>query len=258
MNAFFSGNGYKIVDRADFAKDEITFANIWGVCDEDLFRKTIREAGTSYAAGKPFFSMVMTTSNHRPFTYPEGRIDIPSKSGRDGGVKYADYAIGRFIAEASREPWFKDTIFVFIADHCAGSSGKTDIPVKRYEIPLLVHSPQHIKPARMERLMSQIDVAPTILGLMNMSYDSDFMGRDAFKESGDTLRAFISTYQKLGYVTENQLLVLGPRKYAAQYQIDRLTGAAQAKPLDDQLLLDMLAYYQGGNYLYKNRLNRVR
>ncbi len=258
MNAFFSGNGFKIVDRSDFAKDEITFANVWGVCDEDLFRKTIREAGASHAAGKPFFSMVMTTSNHRPFTYPEGRIDIPSKSGRSGGVKYADYAIGRFIAEASRQPWFKDTIFVFVADHCAGSSGKTDIPVKRYEIPLLAYAPQHIKPGRMERMMSQIDVAPTILGLMNMSYDSDFMGRDALKDSGTAPRAFISTYQKLGYLTEDQLLVLGPRKYAAQYRTDRLSGATTARPLDDQLLLDMLAYYQGGNYLYKNRLNRMR
>ncbi|MHB8121931.1 MAG: LTA synthase family protein [Desulfuromonadaceae bacterium] len=258
MNEFFSGNGYKIVDRADFAKDEITFANVWGVCDEDLFRKTIREAGASHAAGKPFFSMVMTTSNHRPFTYPEGRIDIPSKTGRSGGVKYADYAIGRFIAEASRQPWFKDTIFVFVADHCAGSAGKSDIPVKRYEIPLLVHAPQHIQPGRVERLMSQIDVAPTVLGLMNMSYDTDFMGRDVFKDSATTPRAFISTYQKLGYLTEDQLLVLGPRKYAAQYQTDRRTGVLTARPLDEQLMMEMLGYYQGSNYVYKNRLNRIR
>lgn len=258
MNEYFSGNGFKIVDRADFAKDEITFANVWGVCDEDLFRKTIREAGASHAAGKPFFSMVMTTSNHRPFTYPEGRIDIPSKSGRSGGIKYADYAIGRFIAEASREPWFKDTIFVFVADHCAGSAGKTDIPVKRYEIPLLVYAPKHIQPARAGRLMSQIDVAPTVLGLMNMNYDTDFMGRDILKDSTTTPRAFISTYQKLGYLTEDRLLVLGPRKYTAQYKIDRLSGSAQAQPPDEQLMLEMLAYYQGGNYLYKNRLNRIR
>ena len=258
MNEFFSGNGFKIVDRADFAKDEVTFANVWGVCDEDLFRKTIREAGASHAAGKPFFSMVMTTSNHRPFTYPEGRIDIPSKSGRSGGVKYADYAIGRFIAEASRQPWFKDTIFVFVADHCAGSAGKTDIPVKKYEIPLLVYAPQHIHPARAERLMSQIDVAPTVLGLMNLSYDTDFMGRDILKDFTTTPRAFISTYQKLGYLTEDKLLVLGPRKYTAQYKIDRLSGSAQAQPLDEQLMLETLAYYQGGNYLYKNRLNRIR
>jgi len=257
MNAFFAGNGFKIVDRSDFTKEEVSFANVWGVCDEDLFRKTIREASASHADGKPFFSMVMTTSNHRPFTYPEGRIDIPGKTGRSGGVKYADYAIGRFIAEASRQPWFKDTIFVFVADHCAGSAGKTDIPVKRYEIPLLVHAPHHIQPGRVETLMSQIDVAPTILGLMNLSYDTDFMGRDMLKDSGNAPRAFISTYQKLGYLTDDQLLVLGPRKYVAQYQTDRRSGAVNSRPLDEQLLVEMLAYYQGGNYLYKNRLNRI-
>jgi phosphoglycerol transferase MdoB-like AlkP superfamily enzyme len=257
MNAFFSANGYKIVDRSNFGKDEITFANVWGVCDEDLFRKTIRVAGASHAAGRPFFSMVMTTSNHRPFTYPEGRIDIPSKKGRSGGVKYADYAIGRFIADASREPWFRDTIFVIVADHCANSAGKTDIPVRKYEIPMLVHAPYHIKPGRVDRLMSQIDVAPTLLGLMNMSYDTDFMGRDVLKDSGSAPRAFISTYQKLGYLTEDQLLVLGPRKYAAQYQTDRKSEALKPRPIDEQLLGDMLAYYQGGDYLNRNRLNRI-
>ena len=257
MNAFFSGNGFKVVDRADFTKDEITFANVWGVCDEDLFRKTIRTANATYTAGKPFFSMVMTTSNHRPFTYPEGRIDIPSKKGRKGGVKYADYAIGRFIAEASREPWFSDTIFVFVADHCASSAGKTDIPIKKYKIPMLVYAPHHLKPGHVERLMSQIDVAPTILGLMNMSYDTDFMGRDILKDSGNPPRAFISTYQKLGYLTEDQLLVLGPHQYAAQYKVDRTTGTPASTPIDQYILEDMLAYYQGGNYVYNNRLNRI-
>ena len=258
MNAFFSGNGYSIVDRADFAKDEITFSNIWGVCDEDLFRKVIKEANLSHSAGKPFFSMVMTTSNHRPFTYPSGRIDIPPKSGRNGGVKYADYAIGRLVAEASSQPWFKDTIFVFVADHCAGSAGKSDIPVKKYEIPMLVYSPAHINPARVEKMMSQIDVAPTVLGLMNMSYQSDFLGRDVLKESGQAPRAFISTYQKLGYLTEKELLVLGPQQYAAQYRVDRKSGEAKKVAVTDALMNDMLAYYQGADYLYQNRLNRLR
>lgn len=258
MNAFFSGNGYSIVDRADFAKDEVTFSNIWGVCDEDLFRKVIKEGSKSYAKGKPFFSMVMTTSNHRPFTYPTGRIDIPPKTGRKGGVKYADYSIGRLIAEASSQPWFKDTIFVIVADHCAGSAGKTDIPVKKYEIPMLVYSPAHVKPGRVEKLTSQIDVAPTVLGMMNMSYQSDFLGRDVLKDSGQEPRAFISTYQKLGYLTEDQLLVLGPQQYAAQYQVDRKTGDAKKEPVSDQFLGDMLAYYQGEDYLYQHRLNRLR
>ena len=258
MNAFFSGNGFSVVDRAAFAKEEITFANVWGVCDEDLFRKTIREAGLSHAAGKPFFSMVMTTSNHRPFTYPEGRIDIKSKTGRHGGVKYADYAIGRLLAEAKSQPWFKDTVFVFIADHCASSAGKSDLPVKKYEIPLFVFAPDHVKPGRVDRLMSQIDVAPTVLGLMNMSYQSDFLGRDIFKDSGNEPRAFISTYQKLGYLTEDKLLVLGPRQSASQYLVDRKSGRVQPSSLDQRMLDDMLAYYQGTDYLYQNRLNRIR
>lgn len=258
MNAFFSANGFSVVDRADFAKDEISFANAWGVSDEDLFRKVIREADASHAAGRPFFSMVMTTSNHRPYTYPAGRIDIPSKTGRKGGVKYADYAIGRFIAEARQEPWFKDTLFVLVADHCAASAGKTGIPVKKYEIPLLVYAPQHVKPGIVDRLMSQIDVAPTILGLLNLSYDTDFLGRDILKADNARPRAFVSTYQKLGYLTEDRLLVLGPQKYAAQYRLDRRSGETVAAPVDQGLLEEMLAYYQGADYLYQNRLNRIR
>lgn len=258
MNYFFANNGFDIVDRNSFSKDEITFANVWGVCDEDLYHKVIKEAGKSYAAGRPFFSMVMTTSNHRPFTYPAGRIDIPSKTGREGGVKYADYAIGRFIAEAKREPWFNDTVFVFVADHCDGSAGKTELPVKKYEIPLLVYSPQHVKPGRVDRLASQIDIAPTILGLLNFSYRTDFLGHDLLKADNRVDRAFISTYQKLGYIEDDRLVVLGPQRQAAMYRFDRASGEARPVPLEEHYLMDMLAYYQGASYLYKHRLNRLR
>jgi phosphoglycerol transferase MdoB-like AlkP superfamily enzyme len=246
------------VDRNNFAPDEITFANIWGVCDEDLFRKTIREARESHEAGRPFFSMVMTTSNHRPYTYPEGSIDIPSKTGRKGGVKYADHAIGKFIEEARKEPWFKDTVFVFVADHCASSAGKTELPVKKYEIPLLVYAPHHVKPGRIDRMMAQIDVAPTVLGLLNMSYTTDFLGRDILKaDQGQPERAFISTYQKLGYIAGDRLLILGPQKEATLSRFDRRTGATAPLPMDEGLLQEALAWYQGANYIYKNRLNRL-
>ncbi|CAG0975633.1 LTA synthase family protein [Geobacter sp.] len=257
MNAFFSANGFDIVDRNNFAKDEITFANIWGVCDEDLFRKTIRESRESYEAGHPFFSMVMTTSNHRPYTYPKGRIDIPPKKGRSGGVKYADYAIGKLIEEARKEPWFKDTVFVFVADHCANSAGKTELPVKKYDIPLLVYSPHHVKPGTVDRMMAQIDVAPTVLGLLNMSYTTDFLGRDILKADTRTERAFISTYQKLGYIEGDRLLILGPQKTATLSRFDRQTGDTEPLPMDERLLQNALAWYQGATYVYKNRLNRL-
>ncbi len=257
MNAFFAGNGFDVVDRNDFAPDEITFANIWGVCDEDLFRKVIKQGRVSYAAGRPFFNLVMTTSNHRPYTYPDGKIDIPSKRGRSGGVKYADYAIGKFLEEASQEAWFQDTVFVFVADHCASSAGKTALPVKKYEIPLLVYSPAHIAPARIDRMMAQIDVAPTILGLLNFSYTTDFLGQDLLKADQRPERAFISTYQKLGYIERDRLLILSPQQEANLVHFDRASGNTVPLPMDEQFLQNALAWYQGGNYLYKHRLNRL-
>lgn len=259
MNYFFAHNGFSIVDRNDIPKNEITFANTWGVCDEDLFRRVIREANASNKEHRPFFSMVMTTSNHRPFTYPDGAIDLPSKtSGRNGGVKYADHAIGRLIAEARKEPWFKDTVFVIVADHCAGSAGKTDLPVKKYEIPLLVYAPYQFAPRVIDRTMSQIDIAPTILGLLNMSYTTAFLGHDILKADKAPERAFISTYQKLGYIQGDRLVVLSPQKKASLYRFDRTSGASQAIPMEELYLANALGYYQGADYIYQNKLNRIR
>lgn len=257
MNYFFGHNGFAVTDRSDLAKDEITFANVWGVCDEDLFRRVIREGSRSHAAGKPFFFEVMTTSNHRPYTYPSGRIDIPSGTGRGGGVKYADYAIGQLIDEMKRQPWFKDTVIVIVADHCAASGGKVDLPVKRYEIPLLVYAPAHVKPGRFDRMMSQIDIAPTVLGMLNMSYRSRFFGRDVLKPGPAPERAFISTYQKLGYLAGDRLLVAGPKKHLDSYVVARADGSASEIKPREQDVVDMLSYFQGASTIYKNRLNRL-
>lgn len=257
MNYFFANNGFATVDRLNFANDEVTFTNAWGVCDEDLFNKVIKEAGKSHQMKKPFFSVVMTTSNHRPFTYPDGKIDIPSKTGRDGGIKYADYAIGRLLSEAKKQPWFKDTVFVIVADHCAGSARKMALPVKNYEIPLFIYAPALVKPQRIDRMMSQIDIAPTVLGLLNFSYTTKFMGKDILNMEGGQERAFISTYQKLGFIEGDKLLVLGPKKEAEYFSFARQDGKTTEIKPPDGLLLDALAYYQGTNYIYKNRLNRL-
>lgn len=258
MNSFFSGNGFDIVDRAAFDKEEITFANIWGVCDGDLLRKTVKEADQDYKAGKPFFYMVMTTSNHRPFTYPEGKIDIPpSSKSRTGALKYSDFAIGEFLAAARKKPWFKDTVFVFTGDHCANSAGREEIPVRHYHIPLLVYSPANIKPAQVDVLTAQIDMAPTLLGLLNVSYQSRFFGRDVLngKEGG---RAFLSTYQKLALLKDSRLAVLGPKKYLKTYKWDEAAQSVAGTTEDKALEEEAVSYYQGASYIYKNRLNRLK
>ena len=116
MNTFYSGNGYRIVDQTDFTKEENTFENAWGVSDDIIFNRALKEADQDFANHKPFLFQIMTTSNHRPFTYPDGKIDIPSGKGRDGGVKYTDYAIAQFIEQAKTKPWFADTVFVMVAE----------------------------------------------------------------------------------------------------------------------------------------------
>lgn len=228
MNYFFGNNGYKIIDRASMSGDEITFSNIWGVADEDLFRRTIRENDKAYAAGRPFFDMVLTTSNHRPFTFPDGRIDIPSHSGRRGGVKYTDYALRQLIEESRTRPWFKDTIFVIVGDHTAGGAGKSELDPFAYHVPMLIYGPGIVKPGRVETIASQIDVAPTLLGLLNMTYVSRFYGRDVLRAPLD--RALISNYQQLGYLTRDNLVILKPVKKLTVHRREDDTYVEQAHP----------------------------
>ena len=121
-----------MTDRKNIEDGEVTFENAWGVCDEDIFKRVLKEADISSAEGKPFFSFVMTTSNHKPYTYPEGKIDIPSGTGRNGAVKYTDYAIGKFLRNARNKPWYKNTVFIIMADHCASSAGKWELDVANY------------------------------------------------------------------------------------------------------------------------------
>lgn len=243
MNKFFGENGYKIVDRSNLKKDEITFANVWGVADDDIYRRAIKENDESYAAKKPFFNMIMTTSNHRPFTYPDGKIDIPSPGRRQGGVKYTDYAIHYFLTEAKKKPWFKDTIFVIVADHTSSSSGKTELEPKKYRIPMWVYAPGIVKPGRVDWMASQIDVAPTILGLMGVDYESRFYGKDLMKEKPE--RAFISNYQKLGYMTKEGLVILEP---VNQYNFYKLKPDGYKQEADEtvpqHLLDEAVGYYQ--------------
>lgn len=249
MKDFFGGNGYDIVDRASFKPEEITFANIWGVSDEDMARKAIQTMNAEAKTGKPFFNHWMTVSNHRPFTYPNGRIDIPGDAkSRDGGVKYTDYSIKLFFDLAKKQDWYKNTVFVIVADHCASSAGKTELPLDKYRIPAMVFSEGFIQPQHVTNLMSQIDVMPTVFGLLNFNYESQFLGQDVLKPNYQP-RAYIATYQDLGYIKDNVLTVISPIKKVKQYQL---------KPQQNDITKDFNPYYdeietQTINELYKNK-----
>jgi len=248
MNAFFGGNGYRIVDQSSVASSDMTFQNAWGMSDEDLYAQTLRVADADHAAGKPFFLQLMTTSNHRPYTYPDGRIDIPSGSGREGALKYTDYAIGRFLAEAKGKPWFANTLFVFVADHTAGSAGKEDLPVANYHIPMFIYGPGIITPAEVTRLTSQIDVAPTLLGLLGFDYTSTFFGHDVLRGDAPPGRALIGNYQHLGLFDGQDLAILSPKRAMRRHDDALGISREQAVAKSDQLVARDIAYYQGASH----------
>jgi phosphoglycerol transferase MdoB-like AlkP superfamily enzyme len=245
MNKFFSGNGFDVLDRNKLDKSEISFSNIWGVCDEDMFKKAISKADISFQNNKPFMQLIMTTSNHRPYTYPDGKIDIKSHSSRNGGVKYADYSIGTLVEQAKTKPWFKDTVFVFIADHTAGAGGKAELDPKKYHIPMMFYSPEFIKPQRFDNIASQIDMAPILLGLLDFSYYTKFYGEDLLNDDDEIPHAFISNYQKVALVKENELTVLAPKQKIEQYSWPQI---AKKSDIDQDRISDSIGYYQSASW----------
>ena len=251
MRTYFSGNGFEIIDKSSYPKEDITFANIWGTCDEDSYRVALKEFDKKAESGTPFHAIIFTISNHRPYTFPEGKITYDGEmKSRSAAVKYTDFAIGQFLAEASRKPWFAGTVFVIVADHCASSAGKTSIPVDKYHIPAIVYSPGFIRPQRVEKLCSQIDLMPTVFSLLHFSYDSKFYGQNILDPEYNQ-RAFMATYQDLGYYSDDVLTVLSPVRRVQQFDVASTepwhnTETPKADSADS-LVKETQAFYQTVN-----------
>lgn len=271
MEDFFGGNGYDIVDKKTLKPNEISFSNVWGVCDEDMADKAISVMNEEAKSGKPFFNHWMTVSNHRPFTYPNNKIDIPGDAkSRDGGVKYTDYALKKFFTMAQKQPWFANTVFVIVSDHCASSAGKTELPVDKYRIPAMIYSPGFIQPQRYTKLMSQIDIMPTLFGLLNFNYQSKFFGQDVLK-SDYKPRALIATYQDLGMIKDNILTIISPKQQVKQFQLTLLPKEGvendfqiyyDQKPISKErtdLVNETISFYQtASDMLKKKQYDKIR
>jgi phosphoglycerol transferase MdoB-like AlkP superfamily enzyme len=255
MEAFYSGNGYTVVDRTAIKSDDISYENIWGVADEDLFKLAVSELDKRWAAHKPFFAHIMTVSNHRPFAYPAGRIDIPPGT-REGAVKYTDFAIGQFIDRARSRPWFAHTVFAIVADHTHKGRGRTELPPDNYHIPLIVYSPGEVRPGRVDTLASQIDVAPTLLGLLGFGYRSRFFGHDVLVEGAKHQRAFFANYQTVGYYRDGIVVELKPK---GRYRVvDAQTGRTLKGDAHTARLMDeAISYYQVASRAYRTGQLRI-
>ena len=198
----------------------------------------------------------MTTSNHKPFTFRPGleRLGIPPQGGgRQAGVRYADHALGYFLRQAARQPWFDDTLFVVVADHGARVYGKAEIPLETYEIPLMIYAPKHLAPRSVDVLTTQIDVAPTVLGLLGLPYEAPFFGVDVLHQRPGTPRiALFSHNHDVAILRDDRLAVLELGKKAQSLRYDRTAGSFLPQPDDAQLVPLAIAYFQTAAELFRS------
>ncbi|MEK7746582.1 MAG: LTA synthase family protein, partial [Elusimicrobiota bacterium] len=261
MRSFALRNGYgRFIEQKDF--DDPVFATVWGVCDEDLLDRALIETRALHARKKPFFATVLTVSNHKPYTYPKGRIpEDPDLQARPHAVKYTDHAIGRFLDLASKEDFFKDTLFAVVADHGARVYGKEDIPIHSYEIPMLVIDPGVPGGRRVSTLGSSIDVGPTLLAMLGPGYESVFFGRDLLSIAPKTAFALMHHNRDIGMLRQGRLVVLGLNKTAGFYSLDpetRLLAPAPKGEGDEELEKDAAALFQTADELYTRQRYAVR
>ena len=252
MRSFFLGNGFnQITDQKDYKNP--LFMGSWGASDEDLLNKTHAQLMAHHASGKPFFTLAFSSSNHAPFEFPDGRIELyeQPKATDNNAVKYADYAIGQFFDKAKKSPYWKDTVFLIVADHDIRVRGNTLVPIEHFHIPGLILGAD-IKPQTIKAIVSQIDLPVTMLSLMGINGQHPMTGRDLSKEPANHLgRAMMQYGYNFAWMEQtaesNNVVILREGKLpahgvydAATKHLNETAAPINAKEIEQRALANAL------------------
>ncbi len=256
MRGFFLGNGFEqIIDQNDYPHP--VFTGSWGVSDEDLLLRADAEFKQLQTQGKPFFSLVFSSSNHDPFQFPDGRIELyeQPKQTRNNAVKYADYALGKFFELAQQSNYWANTIFLIIADHDSRVTGEGLVPMARFHIPGVILG-SGIVPERDKRLVSQIDMPPTLLSLIGISADYPMLGRDLTQTPLNwTGRALMQYDKNFAYRVGDYVTILQAGKPAEGFTYDSVKQELVPTVPPSQTQADeALAHVLWGDLAYENKL----
>jgi len=251
MRGFFLGNGFdEIVDQASFVNP--VFVGSWGASDEDMFNQVDRLLRAD--GDRPTFTLAFSVSNHTPWEYPQGRIQpVGEPASVDNTVRYADWAIGQFFKKARQAPYWKNTVFLIVADHDSRVFGASLVPVRHFHIPALILGAD-VAPRQDDRLISQVDLAPTLLSLMGVDSTDPMPGADLTRRTPD--RAIMQYGDNYGYLKGNSLLVLEPGKAPRQFRYaapDTLTP----EPLQQSLATEALGHALWPSWAYAEQRYRL-
>ncbi len=255
MSSFFLGNGFnRVIDERDY--ESPVFTSSWGVSDEDLLNKAHETYVKLHKQGKPFFSLVFSSSNHDPFEYPSGRIepyDQPSGTVHNA-IKYADYAIGKFFDMAKGSGYWKDTLFLIVSDHDDRVGGSDLVPIGNFRITGLILG-DGVEPMSDQRIVSQIDMAPTLLSLMGIESEHPMIGYDLTRLPMDfTGRAIMQFDRNQAFMKGDKVVVLQPNKEPVQFHYDMATDKQSREDLNSDLAREATAYPLWGSMAYNKLL----
>ena len=261
MASFFNGNGFNnIIDETDFDADgkKYAFKGVWGYSDEDL---AVKANDYFISLGdKPFFSLMFSTSNHDPFEFPDGRIELHDKTKNtvNNAMKYADFSIGKFFELAKKEKYFENTVFIVIADHNTRTFGKSLIPIHKFHIPALIIAPNVKKGSTYDKMASQIDIPTTLLALSGITTNSPMPGRNLLKlpesTKGRTIMLFHETY---AFKVDNDVIIINPNAAPLQFKVEKDSIFTPVK-LNEELAKDALAHIIASSNLYQKRKYKIK
>lgn len=239
MRSFFLGNGFhSVVDRKDYKAPK--FVASWGVSDEDLFDMAHQRIQSLSAASEPFFMLVFSSTNHTPFEFPDGRIELVDveKQTVNNAVKYADYAMGQFIDRAQTSDYWANTLFLVVADHDTRVYGDELVPISKFHIPGVILGAD-VTARQIDSVASQIDLAPTLLSLMGVDSEHPFPGRDLTRtlpEFGNSSsqprpRAMMQFDRNFAWLEDGRVTVLQPEGAPRHFTYDRHTRELEPTPV---------------------------
>jgi phosphoglycerol transferase MdoB-like AlkP superfamily enzyme len=203
--------------------------NVWGISDINLFKESNRILTQQE---EPFFSIIQTADNHRPFVIPEEdrqfiappitNEDLLKKYGFDSqkeyeSLLYFDYCIKQFMENAKKQSWYNNTLFVFVGDHGVKGDATAIYPgawthqrLSDEHVPLIFYAPGYIKPEKRSEVVSQVDILPTIAGLLNQPFVNSTIGRDLLRKAGEEDFAFVIHHDeaKIGLLSNNYYYIL--------------------------------------------------
>lgn len=253
MASWFYGNGFdEIIDEEMFVNPG--FHGVWGVSDEDLVKRSNDEFKALYAKDQPFVSVMFSTTNHTPFDFPEGRIELiegVEVNSVKNAIKFADYAIGLFVDLARKEDYYKDTVFVVASDHNVRVYGDDLLPYTMFRIPGLIFG-EGIEPKKIDRLTMQPDILATaldLIGIDDLKYP--ILGKSIFEDHKKDI-SLMQFHDMYGLRVGDEIAIIQPKEGVVTMKIEG--GKLVEAPQNEELEKDVLAFVIGLNDLYQKQL----